>query len=92
MKLEPQLWPIFYRPTISRIVLGFVLLVFLLDLSVAWPADPAPMGLSPKLGGRTLYVSPTGADDRSGLTLNQAFGTLQHAADVTQPGDTVLIM
>ena len=92
MKLEPQLLPIFYRPTISRIALGFFLLVFLLDLSVAWPADLAPMGLSPKLGGRTLYVSPTGADDRSGLSLNQAFGTLQHAADATQPGDTVFIM
>ncbi len=38
------------------------------------------------------YVSGTGNDSADGLTTATAFLTLQHAANVTQPGDTVYAM
>jgi hypothetical protein len=38
------------------------------------------------------YVSGTGSDSVNGLTEATAFLTLQHAANVTQPGDTVYVM
>ena len=38
------------------------------------------------------YVSGTGSDSANGLTEATAFLTLQHAADITQPGDTVYVM
>lgn len=38
------------------------------------------------------YVSGTGSDSADGLTTATAFLTLQHAANVTQPGDTVYAM
>jgi Periplasmic copper-binding protein (NosD) len=41
---------------------------------------------------KTYYVSGTGSDSADGLTPQTAFLTLQHAADVTQPGDTVYAM
>ncbi|WP_292768342.1 choice-of-anchor Q domain-containing protein [Nostoc sp. NOS(2021)] len=40
----------------------------------------------------TYYVSGTGNDRNSGLTTSSAFRTIQRAADLTDPGDTVLIM
>lgn len=40
----------------------------------------------------TYYVSGTGNDSGDGLTAATAFLTLQHGADVTQPGDTVYAM
>jgi len=40
----------------------------------------------------TYYVSGTGNDSADGLTMATAFLTLQHAAGVTQPGDTVYAM
>ncbi|MEH1845457.1 MAG: right-handed parallel beta-helix repeat-containing protein [Nostoc sp.] len=40
----------------------------------------------------TYYVSGTGNDRNSGLTTSSAFRTIQRAADLTNPGDTVLIM
>jgi hypothetical protein len=40
----------------------------------------------------TYYVSGTGSDSANGLSEATAFLTLQHAADVTQPGDTVYVM
>ncbi|WP_292827571.1 choice-of-anchor Q domain-containing protein [Nostoc sp. JL33] len=40
----------------------------------------------------TYYVSGTGNDRNSGLTTSSAFRTIQRAADLTGPGDTVLIM
>ena len=42
--------------------------------------------------GNTYYVSGTGSDSANGLTIATAFQTLQHAAGVTQPGDTVYVM
>jgi len=38
------------------------------------------------------YVSGTGSDSADGLTPTTAFLTLQHAAGMTQPGDTVYAM
>ena len=41
---------------------------------------------------KTYYVSGTGNDNNSGLSTSSAFKTIQKAADLTNPGDTVLIM
>jgi parallel beta-helix repeat protein len=40
----------------------------------------------------TYYVSGSGSDSNSGLSTTSAFRTIQRAADLTKPGDTVLIM
>ena len=37
------------------------------------------------------YVSNSGSNLNNGLTIATAFETLQHAADIGQPGDTVLV-
>jgi hypothetical protein len=42
--------------------------------------------------GKTYYVSGTGNDSSDGLSQATAFRSLQHAADLTQPGDTVYAM
>jgi len=42
--------------------------------------------------GITYYVSGSGSDSNSGLSTTTPFLTLQHAASVTQPGDTVYAM
>ncbi|MEH1765130.1 MAG: right-handed parallel beta-helix repeat-containing protein [Nostoc sp.] len=41
---------------------------------------------------KTYYVSGNGNDKNSGLSTSSAFRTIQRAADLTNPGDTVLIM
>ncbi|MBN3906140.1 MAG: right-handed parallel beta-helix repeat-containing protein [Nostoc sp. NMS1] len=41
---------------------------------------------------KTYYVSVTGNDKNSGLSNSSAFRTIQKAANLTNPGDTVLIM
>jgi hypothetical protein len=40
----------------------------------------------------TYYVSGSGSDAADGLSTTTAFLTLQHAANLTQPGDTVYVM
>jgi len=40
----------------------------------------------------TYYVSGSGSDSNTGLTSSTAFLTLQHAENVTEPGDTVYVM
>jgi len=40
----------------------------------------------------TYYVSGTGSDSANGLSTATAFLTLQHAANLSQPGDTVDVM
>ncbi|MEH2432921.1 MAG: right-handed parallel beta-helix repeat-containing protein [Nostoc sp.] len=42
--------------------------------------------------GTTYYVSGKGNDRNSGRTTSSAFRTIQRASDLTNPGDTVLIM
>jgi hypothetical protein len=41
---------------------------------------------------KTYYVSGTGNDSNNGLSKTTPFLTLQHAANLTQPGDTVYAM
>jgi Right handed beta helix region len=41
---------------------------------------------------KTYYVSATGSDSADGLSTSTAFLTIQHAADLTAPGDTVYVM
>lgn len=38
------------------------------------------------------YVSPDGSDDNDGLSPDAPFKNIQHAADMTSPGDTVYVM
>lgn len=38
----------------------------------------------------TYYVSPSGSDNNSGSS-NSPFQTIQHAANIVQPGDTVIV-
>jgi len=59
--------------------------------SVAVSIFIALLMCSPALA-TTYYVSGTGSDQNSGLTQSTAFLTLQTAANVTQPGDTVFVM
>ncbi len=40
---------------------------------------------------RTLYVSPTGSNSNPGTVPTAPLETIQHAADLSQPGDLVLI-
>jgi parallel beta-helix repeat protein len=39
-----------------------------------------------------FYVSTSGNDNNNGLSLNSAFATLQHASDIVNPGDSVLVV
>jgi parallel beta-helix repeat protein len=48
--------------------------------------------LSPTLSATTYYVSGQGSDSADGKTSKTAFRTLQHAADLTEPGDIVYAM
>ncbi|MBD2567389.1 right-handed parallel beta-helix repeat-containing protein [Anabaena lutea] len=41
---------------------------------------------------KTYYVSATGSDSNNGLSATSPFKTIQKAANLTNPGDTVLIM
>jgi len=59
----------------------------LLFLLLAWSGAFASAGAA-----TTYYVSGMGDDKNTGLASTAAFRTIQKAADLTQPGDTVLIM
>ncbi len=50
------------------------------------------LGLCPVASATTYYVSGVGSDDANGLSAKTAFRTLQHAANLTEPGDLVLAM
>ncbi|MEU2250992.1 right-handed parallel beta-helix repeat-containing protein [Streptomyces sp. NPDC019224] len=56
-------------------------------LSPAGAVEPA----GPYASG-TYYVSASGSDDNDGRSPKSPFRTIQHAADLTKPGDTVQIM
>ncbi|MEH2068639.1 MAG: right-handed parallel beta-helix repeat-containing protein [Nostoc sp.] len=53
---------------------------------------PSPQLISSKTTGKTYYVSGTGNDKNKGLSSSSPFRTIQKAANLTKPGDTVLIM
>jgi hypothetical protein len=48
--------------------------------------------ISTKTTSKTYYVSGTGNDKNSGLSNSSPFRTIQKAANLANPGDTVLIM
>ena len=48
--------------------------------------------LSLILPQNTYYVSENGNDSNDGLTINSAFATLQHAADIVSAGDSVIAL
>ncbi len=52
-----------------------------------WPAPRTP----PTRGGRYLYVSGEGDDRNDGRSRAEALRTLRRAAELTAPGDTVLV-
>ncbi len=60
------------------------------------PALVPTLPLAPKPvtgGGATYYVNgPSGSDGADGKAQATAFKTLQHASDLTAPGDTVYVM
>ncbi|SCC91272.1 hypothetical protein THIX_10313 [Thiomonas sp. X19] len=64
-----------------------------LPIQTPWKVwSPKTPATSPSTIGKTYYVDgKTGSDSNSGLSLSKAFATTQHAADVVQAGDTVLI-
>ncbi|MEU7905848.1 sigma-70 family RNA polymerase sigma factor [Actinoplanes sp. NPDC049118] len=53
----------------------------------AWSARQRP----PTQGGRYLYVSGKGNDSNNGLSRAEALRSLRRAAELTRPGDTVLV-
>ncbi|HJT98424.1 MAG TPA: right-handed parallel beta-helix repeat-containing protein, partial [Rhodanobacteraceae bacterium] len=46
---------------------------------------------APFVPSRTLYVAPNGSDANAGTNPSQPLKTIQHAADISQPGDLVSI-
>lgn len=62
------------------------------DLATAEPSGNNFETFEPKGNGKTYYVSGEGNDSNNGLSKDKAFRTLQKAADLTNPGDTVLVM
>ncbi|WP_051251116.1 sugar-binding protein [Paenibacillus harenae] len=57
------------------------------------PNPGAPYVESPYIGDPVnYYVSPNGSDLSNGLTPENSFLTIQKAASLTQPGDTVYVM
>jgi hypothetical protein len=49
-------------------------------------------GLPSVASATTWFVAGTGNDSNPGTSLSAPFATLQHAADLTQPGDTVMVL
>lgn len=47
--------------------------------------------LSGTLYAGNFFVSPNGSNDNSGLSLDEAFKTIQYAADFAMPGDTIWV-
>lgn len=54
-------------------------------------AADEPSARKAQPGGRTIYVRAGAAAGNSGLSPNSPLGVLQKAADISEPGDTVLI-
>ena len=52
---------------------------------------PGPTGSFWSVPPATLFVDSAGSDSNTGRSADQAFRTVQHAADVVQPGDVVYL-
>jgi hypothetical protein len=52
---------------------------------------PAPMNDFRTVPPATLFVDSAGSDSNSGRSADQAFRTVQHAADMVKPGDVVYL-
>jgi parallel beta-helix repeat protein len=84
------------QQVVGRLIL--VLAVLVGGWASAAQAAPPPVtgggfaDLEPKFSGRTYYVSGAGQDSNDGQSPGKAFRTLQKAADLTSPGDTVRVM
>ena len=62
--------------------------------SVSTPARTGPdavEGLESRTLLSTYYVSTSGSDSADGQSLSSPFKTIQQAANVAEPGDTVLV-
>jgi hypothetical protein len=62
----------------------------LLALMGAVMVKPIGRTLPPPQSGTTYYVAPRGNDSGSG-SQSRPFRTIQHAADIVNPGDTVIV-
>jgi hypothetical protein len=71
-----------------RIGLPIVALVLAALGAVLLQRAPPSHALS---GAASLYVSPTGSDASAGDTAKRPFQTIQHALDLAQPGDTIVL-
>jgi hypothetical protein len=62
--------------------------------SIPTPSTDSKQVERPTIGptGLTYYVSPTGSDSNRGTSPTSAWATIQHAADVMQPGDTATVL
>lgn len=80
--------------TISKQLLICLFAVFAIGCKRATiTLDPGSGGLTNNTAAKTYYVSElTGSDTNIGLTLTSPFKTIAKAADLTSPGDIVMIM
>src|SRR6188474_629451 len=60
--------------------------------NAVWPVCLSLLLATGEARATQYYVATSGSDGSSGTTETQAFATLQRAANVTQPGDTVYVM
>ncbi len=51
-----------------------------------------PVPLEVNIGGKVRYVSPSGSDNNDGLSEAKPFLNIQSAVNLSEPGDTVLVM
>jgi parallel beta-helix repeat protein len=52
----------------------------------------APAALNVNIAGKVRYVSPSGSDANDGLSETKPLPTIRSAVDLSEPGDTVLVM
>jgi len=58
--------------------------------AIAVGTPPPPAGCAPTGGGQCYYVDPAGSDGNPGDSA-RPFQTVQHAADLVNPGDMVIV-
>ena len=82
--------------TVSQAASNAGALVVLSGVSSPTPTPTATSTPSPSptltLTGITYYISPTGSDSNNGTSQISTWATIQHAANVMQPGDTAIVL